>query len=67
MSCWPDIEETGGEHAQAFETEDREAIRAALMKSGLRRFAQAGIRAARVDDICQEVGIAKGSLMGSSC
>lgn len=47
--------------AKAFETEEREAIRAALMELGLRRFAQAGIRAARVDDICRDVGIAKGS------
>jgi AcrR family transcriptional regulator len=31
------------------------------MKHGLSRFTQAGIRAARIDDICRDVGIAKGS------
>jgi AcrR family transcriptional regulator len=32
------------------------------MRHGLKRFTQAGIRAARIDDICRDVGIAKGSL-----
>lgn len=46
---------------KAFETTERESIRLALMDKGLRRFAQAGIRAARIDDFCRDVGIAKGS------
>lgn len=46
---------------KAFETQERAAIVEALMQKGLRRFAQAGIRAARIDDLCRDVGIAKGS------
>lgn len=46
---------------KAFETQERAAIVQALVQKGLRRFAQAGIRAARIDDLCRDVGIAKGS------
>lgn len=46
---------------KAFDPAEREAIRASLMNAGLRRFARAGVRAVRVDDICRDVGIAKGS------
>lgn len=46
---------------RAFEPEERAAIAQALTSQGLKRFAQVGIRAARVDDLCRDVGIAKGS------
>lgn len=46
---------------KAFDSSEKTAIRASLMSSGLRHFERAGIRAARVDDICRDVGIAKGS------
>lgn len=47
--------------AKAFDGRERNAIRVSLMESGLKRFSRHGVRAARVDDICQDVGIAKGS------
>lgn len=46
---------------KAFDPSEKLAIRAALMAAGLRHFERLGIRAARVDDICRDVGIAKGS------
>ena len=46
---------------KAFSETDKDAIRAALKTSGLAQFERAGLRAARVDDICRDVGIAKGS------
>lgn len=46
---------------KAFDTGEKEAIRGALMAIGLKHFARVGVRAVRVDDICREAGIAKGS------
>ncbi len=40
---------------------DRKAIATALKAAGLAQFEKAGVRAARVEDICRQVGIAKGS------
>lgn len=46
---------------KAFTERERARIRAALMDEGLRRFARAGVRALRIDELCRDVGIAKGS------
>ena len=46
---------------RAFAEQEKQAIRAALLGSGLAHFRRHGIRRARVDDICREVGISKGS------
>jgi AcrR family transcriptional regulator len=46
---------------RAFDDKEKQAIRDALMQAGLVQFERAGLRAARVDDICRNVGIAKGS------
>ena len=46
---------------KAFGEAEREEIRAALQAAGLVRFERSGVRAARIDDICRDVGIAKGS------
>ncbi|HUV31942.1 MAG TPA: TetR/AcrR family transcriptional regulator [Devosiaceae bacterium] len=44
-----------------FSRAEKTAIRAQLMQAGLKRFSAQGIRATRVDDICRDIGIAKGS------
>jgi AcrR family transcriptional regulator len=46
---------------RAFTEPEKKKLRADLHRAGLARFARAGIRATRVDDICRDVGIAKGS------
>jgi AcrR family transcriptional regulator len=46
---------------KAFSAAEKSSIRTALMSTGLRHFERAGLRAARIDDICRDVGIAKGS------
>ena len=46
---------------RAFDESEKLAIRAAMMDAGFKQFERAGLRAARVDDICAAVGIAKGS------
>lgn len=46
---------------RAFDESEKQTIRDALIAAGLRRFEQAGLRGARIDDICRDVGIAKGS------
>ena len=46
---------------KAFTPDEKKAIRTALMEKGLTHFSKYGIRAARISDICTEVGIAKGS------
>jgi AcrR family transcriptional regulator len=46
---------------KAFDPKEKAAIRDALMRAGLRRFTRTGVRAARVEDICRDAGIAKGS------
>lgn len=46
---------------KAFTPKEKTAIRATLFQVGLKRFAASGVRAARVDDICRDAGIAKGS------
>lgn len=46
---------------KAFSDGERDTIRDALLRAGLGHFERAGLRAARVDDICRDVGIAKGS------
>lgn len=47
--------------AKAFNEKEKTAIRAALMSAGLKRFEREGVRGTRIDDICRDVGIAKGS------
>lgn len=49
---------------RAFDEKDKQAIRTALMQAGRSRFAKSGVRAARVEDFCQDAGIAKGSFYG---
>lgn len=46
---------------KAFSEAEKDAIRSSLADAALRHFERTGIRAARVDDICHDVGIAKGS------
>jgi|GEM_PF-3469081 len=46
---------------KAFSLQEKSDIRDALVNAGLKRFGEQGIRATRVDDICKDVGIAKGS------
>jgi AcrR family transcriptional regulator len=46
---------------RAFTEAEKKKLRADLHRAGLARFAKAGIRATRIDDICRDVGIAKGS------
>lgn len=46
---------------KAFSKTEKTKLRAALHRAGLARFAKAGIRATRIDDICRDVGISKGS------
>ncbi len=46
---------------RAFEDAERNRLRAALLAAGLKRFEREGLRAARIDDLCRDVGIAKGS------
>lgn len=46
---------------KAFSPAEKKKIRAQLMVAGLEQFRVSGIRAARIDDICRAVGIAKGS------
>ncbi len=46
---------------KAFSPAEKSKIREQLMQVGLSHFALGGVRAARVDAICREVGIAKGS------
>jgi AcrR family transcriptional regulator len=46
---------------KAFDDSEKQAIREAMMAAGLKHFERAGVRAARVEDICRDVGIAKGS------
>lgn len=47
-----------------FSDTERETIRAALLAAAERRFAREGLRAVRIDDLCRDVGIAKGSFYG---
>jgi len=46
---------------RAFSDGERRHIRDALLAAGLKRFAAQGIRATRIDDVCRDAGIAKGS------
>lgn len=46
---------------KAFSEKEKQAIRTSLMDVGIKRFATQGIRAVRIDDICHDAGIAKGS------
>lgn len=46
---------------KAFDDAERDTIRSAMKAVGLKHFERAGLRAARIDDICRDVGIAKGS------
>lgn len=47
--------------AKAFDESEKAAIRGQLMAAGLKRFLREGVRSVRVEDICRDVGIAKGS------
>jgi AcrR family transcriptional regulator len=47
--------------AKAFDETEKTAIRGQLMAAGLKRFVREGVRSARVEDVCRDVGIAKGS------
>lgn len=46
---------------KAFDEKERQTIRSQLMAAGLKRFAKEGVRSVRVEDICRDAGIAKGS------
>lgn len=46
---------------KAFSNIAKLEIRTALMEAGLKRFSQSGVRSVRIDDICADVSIAKGS------
>jgi AcrR family transcriptional regulator len=46
---------------KAFTPKEKAAIHANLLRAGMRHFERHGIRSARVDAICGDVGIAKGS------
>lgn len=46
---------------KAFSEAEKQSIRTALLAAGMRHFERAGLRAARIDDVCRDVGIAKGS------
>ena len=46
---------------KAFDATEKAAIRAALLRVGFQHFERLGVRQTRVEDICREVGIAKGS------
>lgn len=46
---------------RAFTQKEKQAIRRDLMKTGLAHFATSGIRKMRIDDLCKQIGIAKGS------
>lgn len=46
---------------RAFDPIERRRIHTALIATGMRHFERSGLRTARVDDICRDVGIAKGS------
>ncbi len=44
-----------------FSQQEREALRQRLMEQGLERFRRHGLRGLRIDELCRDVGIAKGS------
>lgn len=44
-----------------FSERERESIRGRLMALGLERFMRQGVRGLRIDELCRDVGIAKGS------
>lgn len=46
---------------KAFDEQEKAAIGDALASVGLKHFTARGIRGTRIDDICREVGISKGS------
>lgn len=46
---------------KAFDDTEKRHVRAALMRVGMARFQREGVRAARVDDLSRDAGIAKGS------
>lgn len=46
---------------KAFDDREKQAISEALATAGLKHFTARGIRGTRIDDICRDVGIAKGS------
>jgi len=46
---------------RAFREDEKQRIRHQLREVGLNHFSRVGVRAARVEDICRETGIAKGS------
>ncbi len=52
---------TGDQMAAPFSEADKEVIRKTLLEVGLEHFARHGIGRARVEDICREAGISKGS------
>lgn len=46
---------------KAFDDTEKRRVRAALMRAGMVRFQREGVRAARIDDLSRDAGIAKGS------
>ncbi|MCB9994661.1 MAG: TetR/AcrR family transcriptional regulator [Hyphomicrobiaceae bacterium] len=46
---------------KAFTQSEKKRIREQLCAAGMKHFARTGVRAARVEDICADIGIAKGS------
>lgn len=47
--------------ARAFSDSEKAAIRTQVMAAGMKRFVREGVRSARIEDICRDAGIAKGS------
>ncbi len=47
--------------AKRFSDSEKKTIRTNLHKLGLKRFSRQGIRGVRIDDLCRDVGISKGS------
>ncbi len=47
--------------ARPFSEAERTTIRHRLMQEGLKRFQRGGIRSMRIDELCRDVGISKGS------
>ncbi|WP_196260936.1 TetR/AcrR family transcriptional regulator [Pelagibacterium limicola] len=47
--------------ARHFSNAERETIRTQLLAAGLERFTRHGLRGLRIEDVCRDIGIAKGS------
>jgi AcrR family transcriptional regulator len=47
--------------ARHFSKSDRETIQSQMLAAGLDRFTRRGLRRLRIEDVCRDIGIAKGS------